>query len=391
MIDQLRDDAQSLAGDLTRWRRDFHAHPEVAFQEHRTSATIRQFLEDLPLPYRACGGTGVLGVLEGKPGDKTVALRADMDALPLNEEGDKPYISANAGACHACGHDGHMAILMGTARILARHRNDFKGKVVFLFQPAEERVPGGAQKMIAEDALQGVDAIFGLHLWQGLPTGKVACLGGPMMAAADEISITIQGRGGHGSTPHITVDPILVAAHLVVSLQTIVSRSVDPLRSAVVTVGKIEGGSAHNIIPTQANLLGTARSFESDIQDLVERRLSEIVDGTCRAFGATAKVNYVRGNPAVVNDPAMSKLVKQVARKSIGASSVIEIDPVMGGEDFAFYLQKIPGAFLFFGMGDGTTHPHHHPGFDIDERALPQAASLMSSLALEYLGQDTVE
>jgi amidohydrolase len=385
MIEQLKNDVQSLEPELIRWRRDFHRHPELAFQEHRTSATVRRFLERLSLPVRACAGTGLIGVLQGMPGGKTVALRADMDALPLIEEGAKEYLSENAGACHACGHDGHMAILMGVAELLSRRKREFQGKVVFLFQPAEEKLPGGARPMIDEKALDGVDAVFGLHLWQGLPTGTVACTKGAMMANTDEIKITVIGRGGHGSVPQVAVDPILVASHLVVNLQSIVSRNVDPLRAAVVTIGKIESGSAPNIIPSQASLYGTVRTFDREIQSLIERRLGEIVPATCQTFQATGALKYDHGYPAVVNDDAMRDLALEVAGRTLGETCVKDIDPVMGGEDFAYYLQKVPGAFLFFGMGDGMGFPHHHPAFDIDEKALPQAALLMSSLALEYL------
>jgi amidohydrolase len=385
MIDQLRDEVQSLTGDLIHWRREFHRDPELAFQEHRTSSSIRDFLQSLALPVRRCAETGLVSVLEGLPGGKTVALRADMDALPLHDEGGKEYQSANPGACHACGHDGHMSILMGVARILSGRRNAFRGNVVFLFQPSEEKLPGGAPQMIAEGALKGVDAVFGLHLWQGFPTGLIGCPKGPMMAATDEISITINGKGGHGSAPHATVDPILAASQLVVNLQSIVSRNVDPLKAAVVSVCKMEGGSAHNIIPMKASLSGTVRTFDPELQNLIEKKIGEIIDGTCKAAGATADWKYNRGYPAVVNDESMSGLVQAVAKKVLGPSCVLDAPPVMGGEDFAYYLQRVPGAFLFFGMGDGTQYPHHHPAFDLDEKALPQAALLMSSLALEYL------
>jgi amidohydrolase len=387
MMKQLKDDVRSLEPELISWRRDFHRHPELSFKEHQTSATVRKFLEGLSLPVRACAGTGLVAVLRGKPGGKTVALRADMDALPLVEEGAKEYLSENVGACHACGHDGHMAILMGVAELLSVRKEEFSGTVVFLFQPAEEKLPGGARQMIAEGALNGVDAVFGLHLWQGLPTGTVACLKGAMMANTDEVTITVVGRGGHGSVPQVAVDPILVASHLVVNLQTIVSRNVDPLKAAVVTIGKMEGGSAHNIIPSQARLYGTVRTFDREIQSLIEKRVGEIVAATCQTFQATGEVKYDHGYPAVVNNDSMRDLALEAAKKVLGEACVKNIDPVMGGEDFAYYLQEVPGAFLFFGMGDGMGFPHHHPAFDIDEKALPQAVLLMSSIALEYLSQ----
>jgi len=385
MIERLKDDVQRMGEQLSLWRRDFHRHPEIAYQEHRTSAVIRQFLESLSIPVRPCAGTGLVGVLQGLPGGKTVALRADMDALPLKEEGDKEYLSQNPGVAHACGHDGHMSILMGVAGLLARRRREFRGTVVFLFQPAEEKLPGGARQMIAEGALQGVNAVFGLHLWQGFPTGAIACLKGAMMAAADEITITVSGKGGHGSMPHAAVDPILAASQVVVTLQSIVSRNVDPLSAAVVHIGKIEGGTAHNIIPSQTTLYGTVRTFDQGIRSLIEKRIGEIVEGTCRAFGATGVLKYERGYPAVINDPSMSALALEVATKTLGGACVIDVAPVMGGEDFAYYLHEVPGAFIFFGMGDGMPAPHHHPAFDLDEKALPQATLLMSALALEYL------
>lgn len=387
MKDDLRKSAEELTTQLIQWRRDFHRHPELAYQEHRTSQVIRDYLESLGIQTRRVAGTGLVGMLEGGSSGRTVALRADMDALPLKEEGAKEYSSANPGACHACGHDGHMAILMGVARMLSQKREHLPGRVVFLFQPSEERIPGGARRMIDEGALAGVNAVFGLHLWQQLPTGSVASVPGPMMAAPDEFTIRIIGKGGHGSAPHLTVDPIAVAAHLVINLQTVVSRNVDPLKPAVLTVGTISSGTVFNIIPCDATLTGTVRTFDPAVRDLLEKRIREVVAGTCTTFEASAEIDYVRGYPALVNDPLMSELVLEVARKTLGPSRVIDLDPVMGGEDFAYFLQEVPGAFMFFGMGDGTKHPHHHPGFDIDEASLPQAALLMSSLALEYLEQ----
>jgi amidohydrolase len=385
MIDELKRDVEQLTGKIIEWRRDFHRHPEVAYEEKRTSSVIRKFLESLDIPVSTCAQTGLRGLLEGRPGGKTVALRADIDALPLKEEGDKEYISQNPEAAHACGHDGHMAILMGAAEILSQKREQFKGKVVFLFQPSEERIPGGAKKMIEEGALEGVDVIFGLHLWQPLPTGSVGIVKGAMMAQPDAFSITVKGKGGHGSMPHTTVDPILVASHLVVNIQSIVSRNVDPLKPVVVSFGTVKGGTIYNIIPSEVSLTGTVRTFDSSIQSLAEERLKEIIDETCKAFGATAEFEYEKGYPPLVNQEGMVDFVLEVTQKTLGKDRIQTIDPVMGGEDFAYFLQKIPGAFFFFGMGDGMEFPHHHPAFDLDENALPQATLLMTGLALEYL------
>ncbi|UCC38386.1 MAG: amidohydrolase [Candidatus Aminicenantes bacterium] len=385
MIEELKKEVECLTSQIIEWRRDFHRYPEVAFEEQKTSSVIQDFMKSLGMPVETFAKTGLRGVLEGKPGGRTVALRADIDALPLKEEGDKEYISQNPGATHACGHDGHMAILMAVAKLLSQKTESFQGKVAFLFQPSEEKIPGGARQMIDEGALEGVDAIFGLHLWQLLPTGCVGIVKGAMMAQPDMFSVTVKGKGGHGSMPHQTVDPILVASHLVVNIQSIVSRNVDPLKPAVVSFGTVNGGTIYNIIPSEVSLTGTVRSLDSSIQSLAEGRLNEIAESTCKAFGATAEFQYEKGYPPLVNDESMADFVLDVAKNTLGEEKIKSIDPVMGGEDFAYFLQKIPGAFLFFGMGDGMEFPHHHPAFDIDEKALPQATLLMTSLALEYL------
>jgi amidohydrolase len=385
MREQLKKDAEEIAGQVVEWRRDFHRNPEIAFQEKRTASVIRQYLENLKIPVTECAETGLKGVLQGNPGGKTVALRADIDALPLKEEGDKEYISQNPEAAHCCGHDGHMAIVMGAVKLLSKRKSEFKGNVVFLFQPSEERIPGGAKRMIEEGALEGVDAIFGLHLWVPLPPGAVGVVKGPMMAQPDAFTIIIKGKGGHGSMPHQTVDSILVASQIVVNAQSIVSRNVDPLKPVVVSFGTIEGGTIYNIIPGEVRLTGTVRSFESGIKDIAKKRIEEIAEGTAKAMGACVEFSYEEGYPPLVNDETMADFVLDVAKQTLGKDCVIDIDPVMGGEDFAYFLEKVPGAFLFLGAGDGMDFPHHHPAFDIDEKALPLGVLLMTSLALEYL------
>ena len=384
MIDNIKKRIEDIGGDLIAWRRDFHRNPEVAFHEERTSRVIREYFEGLGLPVKSLAGTGLRADLGGGGEGPTVALRADMDALPIREQGDKAYISQNPDAAHCCAHDGHMAVLMGAAKVLNDLRGSIPGNVVFLFQPAEELPPGGAIDMVKEGALDGVDAIFGLHFWQSLPTGKVGIVRGPMMAAADNFRITVRGQAGHGSMPHQTVDSILTAAQLVVALQSVVSRNLDPLKPGVLSFGTIQGGTVYNIIPEEVRLTGTVRSFDPAVQRLAQTRLREITQKTCDSFGAVGEVEYEVGYPPVVNPPGMVDFVQEVVRSILGQGRLAEIDPVMGGEDFAYYLQKIPGAFLFFGMGDGTKYPHHHPGFDMDEKALPQAALLMTSLALAY-------
>jgi len=385
MIEDLKKDIEELLPNIIEWRRDFHRYPEVAFQETRTSQVIKEFMESLDIPVTVFAKTGLRGILKGRSGGRTVALRSDIDALPLKEEGDKEYISKNPEAAHACGHDGHMAILMGVIQVLAKKRDKLHGDIVFLFQPSEERIPGGAKTMIEEGALEGEDAIFGLHLWQPLPTGKVGIVKGPMMAQPDAFTIIIKGKGGHGSMPQQTVDPILAASQVVINVQSIVSRNVDPLKPAVVSFGTVEGGTIYNIIPEKVTLTGTVRSFDPEIQQLAERRLKDVVNDTCRTFGAQADIKYEQGSPAVVNEPKMVDFVQDVLSQTLGEDRLEHIDPVMGGEDFSYFLQKVPGAFLFFGMGNGMDYPHHHPAFDLDEKALPDAARLLTALALKYL------
>lgn len=378
-------EVEAIAADLVAWRRDFHRHPELGYQEQRTQQVVRAFLESLDIEARTCARTGVRGRLRGAKPGRTVALRADMDALPVAEIATHDYQSQNPGVMHACGHDGHLAILMGAARLLASRRATLAGDIVFLFQPSEEHHPGGAPLMIEEGALDGVDSIFGLHLWQPFPTGTVGLRAGASMAQADEFEITVGGRGGHASQPDVTVDPVVVASHLVVAAQTIVSRFVNPLQPAVVSVTTIHGGRIDNIIPDTVAMTGTVRTLDRGTQQAIRRRLEEVCDRTCHLFGATAGFAYNDGYPPVVNDAASVDLVARVAARELGAGQVMTMMPVMGGEDFAYYLQRIPGAFAMLGTGDDRPHPHHNARFDIDERALPIGVRLMVAVALEML------
>ena len=388
MIDELKSRIAEIEDDLVAWRRDFHRHPEVAFQEERTSRVLREHLEALGLKVQSMAGTGLRADLQGGGDGPTVALRADIDALPIQEQGDKEYISQNPGAAHCCAHDGHMAVVLGAAKVLSGMKASLNGNVAFLFQPAEELPPGGAVGMIEEGALEGVDAVFGLHFWQPLPTGQVGAVKGPLMAAADNFRISVKGKAGHGSMPQQTVDSILTASQLVVSLQSIISRNLDPLKPGVVSFGTIHGGTVYNIIPEEVKLTGTVRSFDPEVQALARERLLDITLKTCEAFGAQGEMEYEPGYPPVVNPPEMVDFALDVAAKALGPDRIARIDPVMGGEDFAYFLQKIPGAFLFFGMGDGQSLPHHHPGFDMDEKALPQATLLLTALVLEFQEQE---
>jgi amidohydrolase len=387
MTDDIVREIAAMAPSLVGWRRDFHRHPEIALHEHRTSGVVRAVLESCGIDVAPCAGTGLRGYLKGAAAGPTIALRADMDALPVAEENDVEYRSQEPGLMHACGHDGHMAILMGAATILAARREALAGSVVFLFQPAEEDPPGGAQRMIAEGALDGVDRVFGLHLWQPLRSGMVGATAGPVMAQSDKFSVVVRGKGGHASQPNLTVDPVLVASHLVVAAQSIASRFVDPLAPVVVTFTMIHGGRVHNIIPDEVTLTGTVRCFDLEVQRAVKQRLREVCEQTCRLFGATAAFEYEDGYPPVVNHAETIELVTRVARRELGEDAVRTIAPVMGGEDFAYYLQKVPGAFVMLGIGDDRPFPHHNARFDIDERVLPLGVRLMTAVALEVAGK----
>jgi amidohydrolase len=377
---------------LSAWRRRLHAAPELSFQEKETARAIAAELKRMGIQVRAgVGGTGVVGTLTGRNGGSCLALRADMDALPVHEETGRPYRSKIPDRMHACGHDAHCAMLLGAARLLSYRRSVLKGTVKFLFQPGEETPPGGALGMIRDGALENpkVDAVFGLHVDSSLPTGKVGVRVGPMMAASDNFRILVKGRGGHAARPHDCLDPVLAASQIVAALQSIVSRRVDPAKPAVVTVGRISGGTKHNIIPETVELEGTARSIDVRTARMMPAWISRIAENTARAAGLRASVDYERGYPVLSNDPRMAIFAKNVVVDLFGRSSMIEInEPLMGGEDFAYYLKEAPGAFLRLGSrsGHSTSYPWHHPKFDIDERAMPVGARLLAGLAERFLG-----
>jgi amidohydrolase len=381
----LKNETKSITKELITWRRELHRCPETAHKEHKTAEFLKKALQEMGLEVSYAGGTGLKAVLNGRPGDAAAALRADMDALPIQEEGDKAYISQNPGAAHACAHDGHMAILLGAAKILQENKDQFAGKIVFIFQPAEELPPGGAGDMIKDGVLEGVEAVFGLHLWQPLPTGKVGIVPGPMMAAADNFRITITGRAGHGSMPHTALDPIFTAGQMISGLQSVVSRNLDPLKSLVVSFGTIQGGTVYNIIPQKVELTGTVRTFENPVREMARKKMKTIIKNTAAAYGMEAEFDYMEGYPPLVNNEAMTARVLQVVEAELGKDRITDIDPVMGGEDFAYYLQQIPGAFFFLGAGDGQEYPHHHPQFDFDESVLPEGVQLMCALTLDFL------
>lgn len=387
--DQLGSLLKEMEEQAVAWRRHFHQYPELSFQEEKTPARIAGILRENGVDEvrTGVGGRGVLGYLRGGEGP-TVAIRADFDALPIQDEKDVPYKSKVPGVMHACGHDAHTSGLLALAAVLAKHRDKIPGTIVFLFQHAEEETPGGAIQMVEDGALDGVDAIFGAHLWSMAPVGKVWISPGPIMANADDFTITIQGKGGHGAVPQETVDSIVIGAQIVNSLQTIASRNVDPLESVVVTVGTFHAGNNFNVIADTCRMTGTVRTFLPEIRDLAERRLTEIATGVAAMMGGTAKVEYGRGYPAVINHEREAELVRQAAIETVGETNVEPLKPIMGGEDFSYYLQRVPGAFVFIGAGNpdvGACYPHHHPRFDIDERAMLISAEVLGRSALAYM------
>src|SRR5215831_361761 len=370
---------------LVRDRRDLHQHPELGFKETRTGTLVHERLRGLGYDVRTgVGRTGVVG-LKGS-GTRCVLLRADMDALPIEEANDVPYRSRHPGAMHACGHDGHVAIGLEVARRLAAV--ELPGAVKFAFQPAEE-LSGGATAMIGDGILAApaVSAAFGIHVWNELPVGTIGIMAGAMMASVDEFDITITGTGGHAAIPHRAIDPVLVAAHVITALQSLVSRRRDPFEEGVVSVTQVSAGHAFNVIPATAMLRGTVRTFGGKFYDDAPRLVEETARGIARALGADAGVAFRRLTGPLVNDPAMAELMKSVGEEIVGTNRVKEDIRTMGGEDMSYFLKQVPGCFAFVGSAkaDGSSFPHHSPRFDIEEEALPIAAELLTRTTVRYL------
>lgn len=371
-------------------RREIHRHPEAGFQETRTAAVVCRELDRLGIPYRAgIAETGVMATIQGgKPG-KTLLIRADMDALPVLEQTGRDFASQVPGMMHACGHDGHTAMLCGLAERLLGIRDRLAGTVKLIFQPAEEG-PGGAMPMIEAGVLREpqVDACFAYHLWNCLPVGQVAATVGPVMACVDDFTLRIKGTGGHGAMPHTSVDAIVVMAHVITALQTIASRQVSPLETVVVSLGTVNGGYRRNVIADQVELTGTVRTFNPEVTAAFPERIERIVAGVTAAFGATYELEYVRTYPATVNDEAMTHLVQDAIRRVIGADQLVTDERSMGGEDMAFFLQKVPGCYFFVGSANpaiGCGEPHHSPFFDFDEAAMGIGVDILVEATLAYL------
>jgi amidohydrolase len=379
----LEDDSAALRGDIVALRRAVHQEPELAWQETRTAARVAAFLDGHGLTVRTgVGGTGVLAEV-ARPG-RGVLLRVDMDALPLTEQTGAPYASRVPNAMHACGHDGHVAMGAGAARLLAARA--LPGRTRVLFQPAEEG-EGGAQA-VADAALDGIDLVFGVHLWNELPVGTLGVKAGPLMAAVDRLQIVVRGRGGHGGKPHRSADPVVAAAHVVTALQTIVSREVSPVQSAVVTVGSIHGGQAFNVIPDEVVLTGTLRTFDAALRRSLPERITRLARGVAEGLQCTAAVEVRTGNPPVVNDPAAAEIARRAAVLVVGEQNVVAPEPTMGGEDMAVYFERAPGCFVFVGSSNaarGLDQPHHSPRFDFDEDALLVGTRFLVAVAEEAL------
>jgi len=376
------EEAEKIKDQIIAWRRDFHMYPELKYEEERTSRIVEEHLREWGYRIKRVG-TGIIADIG--EGEKTIALRADMDALPIQEENDVPYKSRVPGKMHACGHDAHTAMLLGAAKIIAEHIEEFNGRVRLVFQPAEEG-GNGAVKMIEGGALEGVDAIFGFHVWIGLPSGLIGIREGPFLAGAGVFSGKLIGKGGHGAAPHLSLDPVPALAELILAYQTIVSRNVDPIETGVVSVTSVHAGTAFNVIPETAEFKGTFRFFKHEVGELMRKRMEEITDGIAKAHRLGYELSVDELTPPTVNDKDMADFARRVAEKY--GFRYGDVPPSMGAEDFAFYLQRVPGAFLALGIKNeekGIVYPHHHPKFDVDEDVLHIGTAMEVALAREFL------
>jgi amidohydrolase len=383
----------AVRAQVVAWRRHLHQHPELSFHEHQTAQFVADTLAEIggfeitrptatSVMARLCGGAG--------PGP-VLGVRADMDALPILEANTHDFVSKHAGVMHACGHDGHTAMLLGAAQVLASRREELRGEVRFLFQHAEELYPGGATEMVTAGVLDGVSMVIGSHLWLSMPVGQVGAKSGVLMASNNTFRVTIQGEGGHAAIPQQTIDPIVTAADVVMSLQHIVTRNVDPLATAVISVTQINGGTTTNVIPSEVTLTGTVRTIDPVLRERIPVLMERVVAGVTAAHGARYRWEWEPGYAAVVNDETATALVRRAVVRGVGAEMLVEATPTMGSEDFSAYQQRVPGAFFFIGARNearGIVHPHHHERFDLDERALDHGTRIFVAAALEYLGND---
>lgn len=381
---------ESVRDEVIGWRRYLHQHPELSFHEERTSQFIADTLGELGgLQITRPTRTSVMArLIGGRPGP-TLAIRADIDALPIEERNSHDFVSTRPGVMHACGHDGHTAMLLGAAKVLIARREELGGEVRFLFQHAEELPPGGAEEMVKAGVLEGVDLVVGAHLWLPLQVGKVGVKVGPLMASPDNFRITITGSGGHAAAPQQTIDSIAIAAQVITNLQHIVSRNVDPLEPAVVSVTRIVGGTTYNVIPSEVEIAGTVRTFDPALRTRIPELMERVIAGITAAHGATYTFIVEPSYRPVINDAGASDLLRCAVVAAIGADALVEATPTMGGEDFSAYQQRAPGSFFFIGARNeerGIIYPHHHDHFDLDERALDHGTRIFVAAALEMLG-----
>lgn len=385
-----RNEVEALREQLVAWRRDFHQHPEVAFEEVRTSQKVAEILTELGLEVQyGVGKTGVVGILEGTGDGPTILVRADMDALPIQEENNVPYKSQTTNRMHACGHDGHTAIALSVAKILAGRRDQMNGAIKFVFQPAEE-IAAGAKAMIDDGVMEGLkpDVSLGLHLWNDMPVGRVAVTRGPAMASSDSFHLWIEGRGGHGASPHQTYDPILAAAQIITAAQSVVSRNLPPLDAGVLSCTMIRAGDAFNVIPSEVEIRGTIRSYKNEIRDLIVTRFEALATGIAQAMGCTARLEFFEKTPPLVNDLAIGERLRHGFGQIDNSLEIVDDVRTMGAEDMGFFLERAPGVYFFVGSANasrGLDYPHHHPRFDVDEEALVIGASLLTAAVADYV------
>ena len=386
----LKAEALALRDQLVAWRRDFHRHPELGFQEHRSAGLIAERLRELGYQVQeGVATTGVVGLLEGGRPGPVVMVRFDMDALPVTEETGAEYASQNPGVMHACGHDAHMALGLGVATLMGPRRDAMAGTLKLIFQPGEEGM-NGAETMVADGVLENPrpDVFLATHVWNDAPVGTVNVSPGAVMAAAEKWACTVRGNGGHGAMPHQTVDPVAAVAQVVTALQTVVSRNVSPLEPAVVTVGSVHGGDAFNIIPAQVELSGTIRTYSPQVRETVLRRVRAVIEGVAASCGAEAELEIVRLTPAVINDAAVAGVVRAAAEAVVGPENVLLGERTMGSEDAAYFMQDVPGCYFFLGSANadrGLSAPHHNPRFDIDEDVLPLGVAVLMHALTHYL------
>lgn len=394
MLEELFKRYEELYPELVAIRRDLHMYPEISHEEVETPKKVAEYLTNLGLDVRTgVGGRGVVGVLKGgKPG-RTIALRADFDALPIQDEKEVEYKSKVPGVMHACGHDLHTAALLGVAKVLSEIKEAVPGTVVFLHQFAEESTPGGAQFMIEDGCLDGVDAVYGAHVMSHEPVGTVQVVEGYASSAQDDFYVEVQGLGGHGSSPHTTVDALVTACQLVLNYQQIISRRVSPMRQAALTVGAIHSGNATNIIPDSASLKGTVRTYDEETRTMIEKAMEQITKSTCEAAGATANFKYINDCPSMFNDATETNRVREVASWIMGAENVSEGEKMTGSEDFAYYQKVVPGTYFMVGGGNpelNAIYPHHHPKFNVDEQSIQHIGKIFIGSALHFLSEGQI-